>query len=91
MSARKGHFVGEQPMAASVLPFTGWSESVGDLRVAHFVGMHSQQVVPLFGALAAWILGNKARPVVVGFAVLYAIGTVALFVEALLGHPAITF
>ncbi|MEM6719539.1 MAG: hypothetical protein AAF611_09505 [Bacteroidota bacterium] len=37
------------------LPILNWSTVGGDLRVAHFVGLHGIQIIPLF----AWILVNK--------------------------------
>lgn len=47
---------GGQPASGTGLPVVGWSRSMGDLRVAHFIGIHAGQALPLAGfALARWI------------------------------------
>jgi hypothetical protein len=50
------HTVGA-PDGGRGLPVTGWSVDHGDLRIAHFLGMHGLQVLPL---LAWWIAHRKA-------------------------------
>ncbi len=61
------HSVGV-PDGGPHLPVTGWSATGGDLRIAHFVGMHALQLLPLLAlalAFAAarhgWAIGEAVR------------------------------
>jgi hypothetical protein len=77
------------------LPITNWSTTGGDLRVAHFFGMHALQALPLFGFLVAifrpgWLRsGHRVALVwVVGLSYL---GFVLLLAwQALRGQPVIS-
>ena len=44
---------GRQPPPGGTLPVFGWALSGGDLRPAHFLGLHAAQLLPAFGWLVA--------------------------------------
>jgi hypothetical protein len=89
LSSTGGHFVGVHPDGAPTIPLFGWSGVTGDLRPAHFASIHAMQALPL---LALWLdRGGRSgsvrtiRVAALGYAVL----TLAIFGQALLGMPLI--
>ena len=81
------HTVGA-PDGGPGLPITGWSREHGDIRVAHFVGMHAVQVLPAIALLLAPFASAipRRRAVLLAAAVYAAVFTL-LLVQALNGHP----
>ena len=89
MVSQGGHGVGV-PNDGPGLPLLNWSVTGGDLRVAHFVGLHALQVMPLAGHVVASreTLSTRGSLMTVGvFGALYSALTVVTFVRAILGHP----
>jgi hypothetical protein len=87
------HTVGA-PDGGPGLPFVNWSTEYGDLRVAHFFGMHAMQALPLLGFFLDRLTrarGNPstspARNVVIAVGVLWLAVTGGLLYMALQGRP----
>lgn len=89
MIGQMAHNVGV-PDGGEGLPWINWSTIAGDLRIAHFFGLHGIQIIPLF----AWVLTNKWKAstmkkngVVILFGLLYASWIAFTFYQAKQGMP----
>lgn len=89
MSAKPGHWVGTAPSDAQGLWLVGWSRSGGDLRVAHFFGMHMMQALPLAALLLSALPARPGRWALYGSAFAGTALTLATFVQAVRGIPLI--
>jgi uncharacterized membrane protein len=81
MASRLSHTIGA-PDGSPGLPLVNWSKQYGDLRVAHFIGIHSLQLIPLFG----YYIARSNRSVQL-FAAGYFILTAFLFIQAVQKIP----
>ncbi|MEI6409607.1 MAG: hypothetical protein WCR52_09515 [Bacteroidota bacterium] len=85
MGARLAHTVGAPDGGAGV-PVLNWSKSHGDLRIAHFLGMHALQILPLL----SWYLVRELSWTVI-VALLYGAFTLLTMLQALNGKPLVRF
>jgi hypothetical protein len=61
---------GNQPPAGQGLPIVGW-HMFKDIRPAHFLGVHAQQLIPLWGLVAANFMGAFSNAGLLVGSVLY--------------------
>jgi hypothetical protein len=80
LGGNSSHWIGGDLTDATGLPIFKWSTTGGDLRVAHFIGLHAMQFVPMAA------LSGK-RSVVFAVAIIVTIATALTYVQAISGVP----
>jgi hypothetical protein len=83
MGSRLNHSVGALNDNSSWF-IIGWSKTVGDLRVAHFIGMHALQVLPV---LSFYVFKNTK--LTLALSLLYGLLALLTLIQALQGKPLI--
>ncbi len=81
MGSRMNHSVGALNDNSNWF-IVGWSKTIGDLRVSHFIGMHALQIVPL---VSFYFFKNTKATIIIS--VLYGILATFTLVQALQGKP----
>jgi hypothetical protein len=81
MGSRLSHTVGALNDNSNLF-ILGWSKTVGDLRVAHFIGMHALQVLPM---LSFYVLKNTKVTILI--AIIYGLLALSTLIQALKGKP----
>ena len=84
MASRLSHTIGGNDGEAG-LPIVNWSKLYGDLRVAHFFGMHALQILPILGF---YILKTKTQ--MISASIIYFLVVLSLFYQAMRGLPLFT-
>lgn len=81
VSVGDSHWIGGLQNDAHGLPFLGWSRTGGDLRIAHILGLHTMQVLPLFT-----LIGLNTRKYIWTALIIWSLLTIFIFFHAVQGR-----
>ena len=88
LSSNAGHWIDAAPTDANGLWLFNWTRDGGDLRVAHFFGMHAMHAFPLFALILPMRWGEKRKlSVLSGFIICYVSLSAGTFIQAINGQP----
>ena len=95
LGSQAGHWVNAPATDAGGLMLFKWTTQGGDLRVAHFFGMHAMQALPLFALMIGKLLPRASSEslrfaYVIAFACAYSALSTATFLQAINGQPFIS-
>jgi hypothetical protein len=83
MAQQPGHAVG---LIGGHAPLFGWNRAGGDLRIAHFLGIHAQQAIPILGLFVGALSPRLRWPTLIAGTAVYFGLAVALFIQAIKGQ-----
>jgi hypothetical protein len=88
LASQPGHWVNAAATDANGVWLFNWTRDGGDLRVAHFFGMHAMQALPLFALLLPRRLSSSTRSAtIIAFACAFTAFATVTFLQALAGRP----
>ncbi len=91
LGGQTSHWVNAAATDATGIWLFNWATDGGDLRVAHFFGLHAMQAIPLFALLLPKQLSqNTAYALVALFSATYTAFSVHTFIQAVQGQPFIS-
>jgi len=82
------HTVNEKDPTQTI-PLTGWAKTGGDLRIAHFLGLHALQIIPILSILLNGMslsIPNK-KNILRAIGLFYFLFVVMVLIQALKGIP----
>lgn len=87
ISSLQGHTVGASD-GGQGLWFLNWNTHFGDLRVSHFFGIHSLQLIPLFAITISKYLDNiKSKLAVKIFSIVFLLFVLLTLGQGIIGLP----